>query len=165
MRIPVAFAPWTSSRNVRAEGLTLTTRIKDIMDLVTAERMREQRVAAQHATRERLDELMQRTFLDVSQSHERRKFSHEGQILPTVTTSSMLYSFGLDRVVKPEELFRWHGYPRTLVFPECLSAASLKVLVGNSMSAPCLAQAILSLYVLLHDKYDSPESGVLPFQW
>ena len=134
------------------------------MDIVTADRMKDLRLGSQHATRERLDEVMRASFLDVSQSHERRKFAHEGQILPTLTTSTMLYSFGLDRAVKPEELFRWHGYPRTLVFPQGLSAGNLRVLIGNSMSAPCLAQAILSLYVLLQ-KCGSPESDALPFQW
>lgn len=87
-------------------------------------------------------------YADVSQSHSRRCFSCLGEPVPTLTSSTVLYSFDQDSIVHPTELMRWHGFPRNLVFPP--DARDVRSLVGNSMCAPSLAQAIAALTVLLH---------------
>ena len=150
--ISPSYRPWTSRPEFLGRGINHTNRVLDLMDLVTAERLRQQNVRLRQATPAVIEKLMTGTYLDISQSHERRTVSYAGELLPTLTTSSVMYSFSEDAVVTSKEMFRWHGFPRTLVFPPEISETQLKGFIGNSMAAPCLAQAFLSLYALLCEK-------------
>ena len=145
-------APWTSRKAFKGAGMNaqamMTERVKDLLDCVTLQRLKTQtRLRSQS-----LEDFMKGTYVDISQSHVRKSFSSPGNPAPTITTSTILYSFDLDSVILPTELFRWHGYPRTLKMPDRME--DVKSLVGNGMAAPCLAQCIVSLCVLLHEVRD-----------
>lgn len=132
----------------------MTPRVRDLLDCVVSQGLKRKRASQKAAGNMRglsqpidVVSLMDGAFVDISQSHERPSFCFGSSNLPTLTSSSNLYSFTLDSVVMPSETCLWHGYPRTLQFPD--SACQTRRLVGNSMCAPCLGQAIISLIVLL----------------
>lgn len=144
--VPPDFAPWTGRDSFQPQGMPLPTdRVKDLLDCIAIQRLD----SLKGSSKGPIEDVMKGTFADVSQSHFRRCFALPGSPVPTLTTSTALYSFELDSMVLPSEMFRWHGYPRTLVFPG--SPHDVKSLLGNSMCAPCLGQAIVALSKLLYE--------------
>lgn len=150
--VPPKFAPCKGRDAFQPQGLpSPTDRVKVLLDCISIEHLS---TLDRSSKREGIEDVMKGAFAEISQSHLRRCYSLPGFPVPTLTTSTVLYSFELDSVVLPSEMFRWHGYPRNLVFPESLH--DVKSLLGNSMCAPCLRQALVALCILL---YEADKSG------
>ena len=120
----------------RGTGLTGSDRVRDLLDCVTTQKLVLHKDQERRSKRVDIPKLMSGTIVDTSQSHERRCFSFGGKPVNTITTSSALYSFSLDSIILPSEVFLWHGFPRVLAMPS--STTQTKNLIGNSMCAPVL---------------------------
>ena len=144
--------PGLGGKNFKPSGFCgcPTDRVKDLLDCITIQRIK---AASQDTSLKGLsvEELMKGAYADVSQSHTRRCFCYNGSPVPTLTTSTILYSFDLDSVVHPLELYRWHGFPRSLEFPSEAGISTLRSLLGNGMCAPCLGQSLVALLILLYE--------------
>ncbi|CAE7215300.1 unnamed protein product [Symbiodinium sp. CCMP2592] len=90
---------------------------------------------------------MKGKFMDVSQSVRRGKHSTPTGFLHTLTTSTRLYSFSLDRVLTGREMLSLHCQPRDLVIPEGVADSDLRDLAGEGMALPCLASVVWCLYL------------------
>ena len=79
-------------------------------------------------------------YVDYSQSMSRLPYGS----LRTITTSSRMYSFALDRVIMPQENFFLLGWPRSL---QCsfLNDTEARNISGEGQVLPCLATALVAL--------------------
>ena len=165
LEVPPSFKPWTERSDFKAVGVGVTERVADLLDCVCTEKLVKTKATctktgAGNSRQINLQELMSGTFVDVSQSHERKCFSLGHDQIPTITTSTILHSFSHDSVVHPSELFLWHGFPRTLAMPPSMTC--MKSMIGNSMCAPCLGQAIVTLLCML---WTRPNPNLLSEQY
>ena len=94
---------------------------------------------------------LEHVYVDISQNHVRRPFTNASGITGTLTTSTMLYSFGRQGFILPYELLLFHGHSRTLRVPEAVSSSNLKALAGEGMSLPCVG-SILWAGLLVRDQ-------------
>lgn len=143
--ISPSFSPWTGRPGFKGAGLSLTPRVKDLIDCVVAARMKALDLSAKDIEPE-----MSRIFLDVSQSLQRNAYSYgdgDRKVHKCLTTSSSLYSFSSDRLITPVELLAFQGFPKSIKIPHSISGNDLKTFVGESMSLPCLATVIWALFV------------------
>ena len=85
--------------------------------------------------------------MDVSQSVKRHKHSTPAGIVHTLTTSTRLYSFSLDRVLSGREMLSLHCQPKDLVIPDDIRDSALCDLAGEGMALPCLASVVWCLYL------------------
>lgn len=164
LKVSPFFNPWTRKQDFQAVGISVTPRIADLLDVITAERLSRLKLLGKPLSDNDIEEAMSGCYADVSQSHQRRSCSYPDRPMPTVCTSTCLYSFALDSIILPIELFMLHGFPRTLKFSDELGISGVKSLVGNGMCAPCLAQALMSLYAVLVPVTDTactPVQGVV----
>lgn len=154
------YSPWTRRAAFCGTGIPLTDRVKDLLDLVTGEQLYcEGRPF--NASDEDVEMAMCGSYIDVSQSHQRRKSSYSWTgTLPTVTTSTVLYSFKRDSIILPLELLMVHGFPRDMILPAGLSPSNFKSLVGNGMCAPSLACALMAATLALL-QFDSQRPGLV----
>lgn len=143
MEVSPYWHPWTGRQAYRGQGLPNQDRTKDLLDCIAIQQM------IRSGRRGPITTLMQGAYADVSQSHNRKCYSVASQPVHTITTSTLLYSYGLDSVVLQNEIYRWHGFPRTLGCPDQVS--DMRSLVGNSMCAPCLGQALAVLCIMLKE--------------
>ena len=132
-----SFNVWTSRPNFAGEGIPLTARVRDLMDVTAARVLSEQRS-------------MSGIYLDVSQAHNRKCHTNFNGISPCCTTSTILYSFGHDRIILPSELLAIHGYSG-LQIPESVSERDLKHMVGSCIALPCIGTLLLALHILKSD--------------
>ena len=89
--------------------------------------------------------LLSETVVDCSQNPVRKPFNHTST-WPTLCTSSVLYHFGLDRVLLPIEHLHLQGHTEaTAVVPDSLSQSEIRSLAGEAMPLPVLGLLILSL--------------------
>ena len=134
------YKPWTSRSNFKGTGMSKTLRTLDILDIVFIEALRKEKkfLAAQRSLR--------RTYVDISQSHSRKVVTWQNGITPTVTTSTEMYSFGLDRVITPVEILRLHGHENPVI-PKGMSYRDLKRLAGEGMAVPCIASVIWCIFL------------------
>ena len=85
---------------------------------------------------------LEHVYVDISQNHIRRPFTNDHRITGTLTTSTMLYSFGRDGFVLPLELLFLHGHSRALKVPESVKRTNLKSLAGEGMALPCIGSVL-----------------------
>jgi hypothetical protein len=90
--------------------------------------------------------------LDLSQGVSREQFRSDGD-LPTITTSSELYSLRLGRKFEPRELFLLMGFPATYDF-EGVDRSSLIRLVGNTMHVGIVG-SVIGVLLSLRSKTNS----------
>ena len=81
-------------------------------------------------------------MVDTSQSVQRQPWGYQ---IPTITTSTSLYSFELDMLLPPSALFRFHGFPTS--HQTTMSEYGQLSLVGESWSLPAMATAMYSFYL------------------
>ena len=122
-----AFSAWTERESFAGEGLQLTPRIRDVLDLT----------AAKALNRAGPGKGLKDIYVDVSQSLDRNCFSNAAGIVPCFTSSTELYSYGQDRVILPEEMLAMHGFG-TVTVPDSVDIRDLKRMAGTGMSLPCL---------------------------
>ena len=80
-------------------------------------------------------------FVDMSQSVGRRPWS--AGTLRSVTTGSSFFSYKRRRALDIRELWRCFGFPDASV--PCASPHTLRNLLGEAMSLPCVALAMVSV--------------------
>jgi len=145
--------PWTDS-GAALRGLVGTPRQKDIVNvafLSTCFKLRLHPASAEAAEAARscvpggLG-----LVVDVSQSVHRRPWSL-GR-LHTVTTSTKAYSFGLERVLAPEELLVIYGWPRGMAeATHTIGRTDMRKMVGETMALPTVGAAMAALLVAAYD--------------
>eukprot|EP00971_Amphidinium_carterae_P338347 6475619-Amphidinium_carterae.1 len=89
-------------------------------------------------------------YVDVSQSAKHFPWIFRG--LRSVTTSSVYFSFGRERLLHPQELFSVMGFGRP-VFTQ-LSNSALQTMLGECMALPCVAVPLFGLI-----------TGAFPEKW
>lgn len=150
-KVSPEFRPWTSRPSFTAKGVRLTDRIRDLMDSVVIDRMSQGKQTLTQIVKD-----MDDTFLDFSQSHQRKCWTQVNGINKCLTTSSTIYSYGADRLVLPIETLKFMGYPDSLKLPYPMSHHDIRDFVGEAMCLPCVATVLWSLVVNVpFDKADS----------
>jgi hypothetical protein len=96
--------------------------------------------------------------LDLSQGVSREQFRSDGD-LPTITTSSELYSLRLGRKFEPRELFLLMGFPATYDF-EGVDRSSLIRLVGNTMHVGIVG-SVIGVLLSLRSKTNSTVDAIV----
>lgn len=139
LNVSPGYSPWTSRASFKGTGLPLTDRVKDIIDIYVIRMMKEQQ-----KTVAELEHDLEDCFIDVSQSHGRHCHSREG-MNKCLCTSTMLYSYGQDRLVLPIESIYMQGYPVTLQVPRHFTGAQLRDFSGEGMCLPCIASVMRAL--------------------
>ena len=144
------YHPYTSNMDFSRSGLPCkcggrpTKRILDLIDCAA--------MSVAKKAKKRLGDCKQeldRTILDVSQSHGRRPFN-TGDVR-TLTTSSKLFSFGQRRTLVEKEHFLLMGFDDQLVLPKAISASNLRALAGEGMALPCLATVVIAVLLTSKD--------------
>ena len=146
LEVPPEFEPWTR-HSQPTSGQQLGKRALDLMNCSAMQCWKRARVSFQAPLPDRRA-ILQNTILDLSQSHDRRPFSGETGPVRTLTTSSLLYSFRENRILRPLEHLCLQGYPRSVSVPESFSDRDTRVLAGEAMSLPSLGLVVWSLLVL-----------------
>ena len=143
------YRPWTTSGAVLF-GVPATDRVKDLLDCIVAQKGRDGDVnlSAQKACQKVKS---QDVFVDISQSHLRPTFTDRSGFLPTMTTSSLYYSFRSDSMLAPIEYLMLQGHSHESKLAS-LSPAEVRTLAGEGMSLPSLGVAIWTWFVLINAK-------------
>ena len=106
LQVSKDFSPWTSRK--RLLGVPAHChRVREMLDLCFIEHLK---INASKPKAERLEQgdLAKGLWCDVSQAVvQRRPWS---RVVPTITTSSLLYCFETDCLLTPEWLFKLHGF-------------------------------------------------------
>ena len=139
LMVSPGFSPWTSSAQFRGLGVTMNPRVKDLLDIFIIRKMKEIQLPL-----DKLEPHLKDCFVDVSQSHQRHTATRQG-VNKCLTTSSLMYSYGQDRLLMPIEHIYLQGYPRSFKVPHHASATDLRDFAGEAMCLPCLATVMWSL--------------------
>ena len=119
--------PWGSQVDLEAAGI-VKAREQDLIECAYIRRINSMPKAP-------LEERMRNYFVDISQSHQWKKWS-EG--VRCICTSSKIYSFEENRMLCVHELARLMGHPACRP-PASLTEGDLSRLVGNAISVPQIA--------------------------
>lgn len=130
-------------------GVPRTKRVLDLIDLCAIHRCKKARFTQKEA-----NEALKDTILDYSQSHSRRPFSNSDGVARSLTTSSSLYSYRLDRELHPVEHLYLQGFPMPgadgsigVRIPENMPPTEVKKMAGEGIALPCLAMVIWALFL------------------
>lgn len=141
---------WSNGMKMPSE----TPRVKALLDLVATERLmyacsNQQTPISEikEFSQERKQELLKHVFCDISQNPKFRSCTGNDGVTGCLTTSTLLYSYGKDRMVLPFELMLFQGHRRGLKIPQDMKSSSLRSLAGEGMAVPCLGAIIWSLYL------------------
>ena len=137
------------SHKMVATGLSATSRVKEILDLVAAEKLKKYGLSnVLRMSKEEKQELLRGVFCDVSQNPKFASYTNEANVTGCLATSTILYSYGRDRVVLPFEHLMFQGHRRGIVFPPEIKSTQIKTLAGEGMALPCLGSVIWAMYLL-----------------
>ena len=148
---------WTSLPGFRAEGISLTKRVRDLIDVGAAKHLMRScgTVALDAAT---MKQELEHVYADVSQGHCRQPWTKTSfcratqkcltQASPCFTGSTIMYSYGKDRFVHPQEMARMMGWPEDVELSSSISQCKYKQMIGNSVALPCLGSIIWTFYVM-----------------
>ena len=140
--------PWTSQIR-KYKGIKLTGRIMAILDCVTMHTLggydKTLSVLQQPDAAHHIEQAMQSVICDVSQNPVRRAFSNSQGIAKCQTTSSVLYSFGKDRIVTAYEQMLLQGHSRSMQLPSTMKQKDVSDLAGMGISLPCLALCLVTM--------------------
>ena len=122
------------------EGLSLTPRVLDTLDVIAASVLQRREHDRDHVA-------LHDVLVDVSQSLLRPTMSSARGVAPCLTSSSVLYSYGHDRVVLPDELARMQGFG-SIIWPSACTQRDEKRMLGSGMSLPCVGSILLALHIM-----------------
>ncbi len=129
-------SPWQQER---MRLVPETPRAEEVINLAILECcFRQQR----EATAEALEEAAKGLWCDVS-SNPARKHWRQGP-LPTLCTSTQIYSYEHERALTSVEGLRMVGWPSAIMLE--VSPANLRSLLGESMALPSHAVAVWALF-------------------
>ena len=86
-------------------------------------------------------------FVDLSQALERKTFSCQSKALPTMTTSTLLYSYDQDAAVVGRDMLNMQGQPKAVVVPGDIKDHVLRDLAGEGMAVPCVGLIVWCLFL------------------
>ena len=133
---------YTQSKFFRGKGLhQASKRNFDLIDCVALDTCKRRRITLPYVKTE-----LAETLVDLSQSHERRPFSH-ANVAHTLTTGSRLYHFGQDRLCVGREHLLLQGYEADTMIPTSMSDADIKRLAGEGIALPVLGLILWSLFL------------------
>ena len=159
--VSLGFNLWTGRDGFVGEGVGRTARVLDLIDVAACARLKDleqcgkgckSKAPVNH--RDAFNDFL----LDYSQSHSRKPWTRRNGVNPTFTTSTELYSFGADRIVLPREMMLMHGFPPNAKIPKNMRQCTLKNMVGNGMSVPCVATVLWSWHVMKHRQFEAPQA-------
>ena len=122
-----------------AAGVNLTPRVRELFNLVTAEKIG----GASTMSTKKKKGCLKDVVIDYSQNPIRRCFTSGEGYLHTLCTSSHLYHMGLDRIILPSEHLWLQGHnPHVIQIPSSLSPEEVRCLAGEGMALPSLAMSV-----------------------
>lgn len=133
---------------MQATGLRRTERICDLLDMVAAAKLLELGESPVNKPFSKMKELLQDVYCDVSQNPKFRSYTNKNGITGCLATSTVLYSFGRDRLVLPFELALLQGHRRGFKFPDDMPISKIRDLMGEGMSLPCLGTVVWCVYLI-----------------
>ena len=140
-------SPW-SSAGFSLPGLKKVPRILEVLDLAVLGYLGEQ--LRPNMSMRDMQEQCSELFTDVSQNPARRSYTHRAQdqsnVSKCLTTSTVLYTHGRDRLVLPQELLYFQGHSLDVRVPPGMKASALRDLAGEGICLPCLATLIYALH-------------------
>lgn len=148
LEVSPGFAPWTGDRAFKGNGVPSSTGRKRILDLIDLAAMECCKRAKKNprVSRDTMAKIVNKTLVDVSQSHKRRAFSNIDGVASCLCTGSSLYSYSLDRMLMASEHLLMQGHSTSLVIPSSFSKTNVRRIAGESIALPCLGMLIWVLY-------------------
>ena len=139
--------PWSSS-GARTQGLPqASARIQELLDVAFLSQEAFVRQSLSWTTQSPLQSLDRKViakdlFCDVSQAINRKPWF--SKCMRTLTTSSSIYSFELERVLLPHETMRLMGFPAEKLTQGAhqISDSQISEFVGQSMALPSCAASL-----------------------
>lgn len=140
---PVESRFYTKSKHFFGAGLNgCSKRVFDLVDCVALDTCKRQKTTLKDAPK-----ALEETLLDFSQNHVRRPFSNREGVARTLTTSSQLFSFGLNRVCAPLEHLLLQGYQQDTVIPTSMTPTDVKHMAGEGIALPVLGMVVWSVFL------------------
>ena len=144
---PSSLKVW--SPEMQATRLNVTPRVAEILDLVAATKLRELGVnLASPIPFLSKKKLLKEVSCDASQNPKFRSFTNTQQMTGCLATSTVLYSFGSDRLVTGFELALMQGNRRGLKYPRQMRNSEIRNLSGEGMALPCLATIVWAAFLV-----------------
>ena len=123
-------------------------RVKAILNTVAAVKLQEQGVNLSNLPPFSVKKnLLKNVFCDVSQNPKHKSYTNSRGITGCLATSTVLYSYGHDRIVLPVELAMFQGHRRGFEYPPTITSNQIRDLAGEGMCLPCLATIVWCMYL------------------
>ena len=147
--LPAGLCVWANQ--MEATGMPRTERVKAIIEMVAVMKFQEMGYnlyTVQSMPFSQKRELLRDVYCDVSQNPQHKNCTNSAGISGCLATSTVLYSYRLDRIVLPVELAMIQGHRRGFQFPECVSSNQIRDLAGEGMALPCLGTIVWCMYLI-----------------
>ena len=135
LQISSSFAPWTKALGVTLNGLPVSERTLDLLDVAWYDSIHSMPLSASST------ELRQDFWANVSQSIQRRPWGSRG----TLTTRGVWYSYEFDTTLDGRDFLRLQGLP-TMTETRGLSDRETKDLGGEAFCAPIVGSFLAAFY-------------------
>ena len=127
-------------------NLPPSRRIGEILDLATVSFLGARQVQDfEQEGSARVQEACRELFTDVSQNPARKAWTGRRGVSRCLTTSSLIYAHGADRILLPVEHMFFQGHHVDLKMSASMRQNSLRDLAGEGMNLACLASLISAL--------------------
>ena len=142
--LPSSVKVW--SPFMQATGLRVTERISEILDVFAASKLSDLGANLFESTSfSEKKKLLEHQYCDVSQNPKYKSCTNQIGITGCLATSTVLYSFGRDRLILPFELALLQGHRRGIKFPDSMSSSQIRDLMGEGMHLACLGTVVWCL--------------------
>ncbi|CAE7321342.1 unnamed protein product [Symbiodinium sp. CCMP2592] len=144
--MPADMKPWTP--HMQGVGLPKSQRVLEVLDLFAWQALL-QRTTASVALRMSFADkktMLQDAYVDVSQNPKFCSVNSPGKPVGCLTTSTILYSYGRDRVLIPQEYMLLQGHRRGYKLPA--SGNQVRQLAGEGICLPVLGVVIWAMYLV-----------------
>ena len=133
LEVPSDFSPWTGRDNFVGRGLPRSKRAFDLVNCGWMEACKNKRLKiTRNVTEAGINaQIHQSLVMDISQNHVRRPLSGEDSgPMRTLTTSSSLYHYRLDRMLVAIEHLLLQGYPEGICVPSSMTEDNVRMEAG-----------------------------------
>lgn len=141
--------PWTMLTDHKYAGINMSPRTMAILDCVTMQTLggfQKTQQMLQHRDRvHRIQNVMASIVCDLSQNPVRRAFSQSSGLAKCQTTSSILYSYGKDRLITAYEQLLLQGHSRSMKLTPDMKQSDVSDLAGMGISLPCLGLCVVAM--------------------
>ncbi|CAE7552448.1 unnamed protein product, partial [Symbiodinium microadriaticum] len=146
MKVQKTYCPWTNATFFKGNGLPRTDRVFDLLNCAYVNRCRQSGLALSEVATNRRRPEIRSLLVDISQSHGRKPLSSLQGDARCLTTSSLMYYMGEDRVLCAREHLLLQGYDRCCEIPECMSNADVRRAAGEGIALPPLGLLLWTLF-------------------